>query len=153
MHNIIICVVVVFDQLYRMKITKYSCSCFFFKDRVYHYTCYKFSFSSYAYSSLTVLIFASVNSHICVLKQRVDTSSGKLRWSIPASERCICQRVVAPRIISTHCIDREAIADSALWFIDDPKEMINHENWYPAKLDKLLDREQCGKFTFVMFVC
>ena len=88
-----------------------------------------------------------VQSQVCILKKRPDTSTGgTLRWSLPYAEICFCQGVVAPEVMSSCPEKEEEYEDGELWFIDDPLKLTMRHNWRKSELDKLLDRIQyCGE--------
>ena len=96
-----------------------------------------------------------------MLKKRPDPSrGGTLRWSLPYDEICLCQRVVAPRWQKT-CLRKEdpmaCSADSLsciLWFVDDPTQLTQRQNWNKETLDRLLERaDHCGKYKIYKLFC
>ena len=81
---------------------------------------------------------------MCMMIRRHD-KDGQLRWSIPAIKRWSCTRV-AMRQSNINACPQDKVPHQDLWFIDDVKNLMNHENWTPGKLDELFDREiDCGK--------
>ncbi|XP_072028212.1 hyalin-like [Amphiura filiformis] len=97
---------------------------------------------------VALLVICLVNGQVCVLKQRPDPSQrSTLRWSLSYNERCFCQAVVAPRPPTQACNGVDEYAENMkLWYVDDPRPLINRINWTKEALDKLLDRaEYCGR--------
>ena len=94
-----------------------------------------------------VLFFATfhlspVDAYVCMFVERQDPSTGGLRWSLFAKERCYCQGVVAPeQMTSRTCSGKGDYAQiDDLWITEDPGPIIQRKNWSPAKLDQLLER-------------
>ena len=92
-----------------------------------------------------------VDSHICILQERFNLSSQAKHWAMPRKEVCSCQRVVAPKMLTSQsCLthnNEDALED--LWLVDDPNLitlLTNRRNWTPAKLDNLLEQSNCCKF-------
>ncbi|XP_072017505.1 type-2 ice-structuring protein-like [Amphiura filiformis] len=85
-----------------------------------------------------------VSCHLCVLVKRPDPSSGDVfRWSLPYSERCHCQGVVAPRKFTKTCFGyKDVTSDIKLWFVDDSAPLTKHMNWNKETLDILLERKE-----------
>ena len=96
----------------------------------------------------TVFNVEVVESHVCHLQEKFDRNLGRLRWSLPRKERCLCQGVVAPRTPGNqHCsVVKETVDIEDLWFTDDPTPLTNRNNWKREILDDLLDRSECCKF-------
>ena len=97
----------------------------------------------------------AVQSHACILEERPHPSrGGALGWSLPYSEICYCQAVVAPQIGST-CQRKEEYEEDELWFVNE--QQILHQftmrgNWKKEILDGLLQRiKYCGKDTAITF--
>ena len=92
------------------------------------------------------------DAYICMLEERFDGQTGKLRWSLPRNEICHCQGVVAPSNKGHQSCSREnAEIEEDLWFTDNPTPLVNRRNWEPAKLDKYLNRTHCCTFNFECF--
>ena len=89
---------------------------------------------------------------MCVLRERLDPSSGVIRWSLPKEEICFCHGVVTPKVLAGQSCLRYEDADTNddLWFTDDPTSLTNRENWTPKKLDALLSRSLCCKCLFYL---
>ena len=92
-----------------------------------------------------------VDSHVCFLQQRFDLSSKAKLWAMPRKEICLCQGVVAPKMITSHSChtrgNKDVIQD--LWSTEDPSLitlLTSRRNWTPGKLDSLLRRSDCCKF-------
>ncbi len=114
--------------------------------------CFCFCFVFYCFGlCLFICLFISftvhvVDSYVCMLKQRQDPSSGKLRWSLPYSEICYCQGVVAPMQMSSCPQAAHNYNEGDLWFTDDPQPLTIRSNWKKEILDKLFERAlYCGK--------
>ena len=84
-----------------------------------------------------------------MFKKRPDPATGgSLRWSLPYSEKCFCQGVVAPVVKGNWCPEEDEYAAGELFFADDHLiyELTMRHNWKKNKMDELLDRiELCGK--------
>ena len=102
--------------------------------------------------AISVCLVATVSGHVCVLKKYPDPSNGgKLRWSLPSMERCICQGVVAPSLSSRNCGPSTRLTSTDLWFIDDPRLLTQRSNWNKQALDTLLERSAyCSKSRLVI---
>ena len=109
-------------------------------------------------------VSVAVKSHVCLLKERPDPSSGgTLRWSLSYDDICYCQRVIAPTFISLEKCPKEDdqtcsdILSCNLWFVDDPTLLTHSQNWNIKTLDQLLERtDYCGesnrnKWSFFFF--
>ena len=87
-----------------------------------------------------------------MLIEKHDPESDTLRWSLPARERCYCDKV-AMRITDIasfyDCPDSTHSKSEELWFTDNPIPFTQKWNWTPEKLDELFDRtDYCnGKCT------
>ncbi len=82
-----------------------------------------------------------VHSYVCILKQRQDPSTGGIiRWSLPYSEICYCQGVVAPMHMSACPQTASDYNEGDLWFTDDPQSLTRRSNWKKEILDKLFER-------------
>ena len=95
-----------------------------------------------------------VDSYICILQETVDQSSGAIRWSMPRRERCFCQKVIVYPISDLSNSDSTATQSDSLedlWFTDNPAPLVKRRNWMPEKLDILLDRVECCKFSLICF--
>ena len=99
-----------------------------------------------------VFVLGMVGSHVCILQERFNPSKAKL-WAMPRSELCLCQRVVAPKmLVSQSCSRRSGHGINALEDLWDTNNttlitlLTNRRNWTPAKLDNLLGRSHCCKF-------
>ena len=95
-------------------------------------------------------ILLNVNSHVCVLKRRLDNSTGTERWSLPSGERCYCTFVMAPKFLSVNgcaaAVREKRIEGQQMWFNDGVKSMTNRSYWNAELLDVLLDRADfCSK--------
>ena len=102
------------------------------------------------FSLFSVTVVEVVEAYVCILQKQTD-SLGAIRWSLPRKERCLCQGVVAPK--TTHskpCQGGGIGTDDDLWFIDDDiaRSLLNRQNWKQAKLDQLLNRQECCMFRF-----
>ena len=98
-------------------------------------------------------MFNVAETHVCRLKQRLDISLGRVRWSLPRKERCFCQEVIVVSLRTTenrHCPG--SVGDLDLWFTDNPIPLTNRSNWKREKLDDLLDRAECCKFDYVPYL-
>ena len=106
-------------------------------------------------------ILCTVNSHVCLLRQRRDVSSGRDRWSLLSADRCFCKRVYAPKFIGhEQCPERRGHAleeddeeedPNKWWFTDEVNLLINQTNWNPKMLDQLLARSvYCSKLTLFL---
>ena len=86
-----------------------------------------------------------VDSHVCILQE--SPLSGAKLWALPRKELCLCQRVVALRVVgSQSCPRTDTVED--IWLTDDTTlitRLTNRRNWTPAKLDNLLGRSYCCK--------
>ena len=79
--------------------------------------------------------------HVCLLRERLDHSTGTARWSLPSEERCYCTRVVAPKFLSVNkCAEAARVEGKVMWFVDDPKPLTEISNWNATMLDMLLER-------------
>ena len=93
-----------------------------------------------------------VDSHVCILQDVVDPQPGVKLWALPKKELCLCQGVVAPQKSRSQSCPRRSDTDTLedLWFSDDPSLitlLTNRRNWTPKKLDNLLGRFHCCKFS------
>ena len=94
-------------------------------------------------------------SSLCILRKQLDPSTGRLRWGMPAKDRCACHRVVAPTFTRTpSCSGKPAPCSPyketvEMWYIDDSKWLTRKENWNMEKLDQLLERKGfCGRLIY-----
>ena len=86
---------------------------------------------------------------MCILKERTDTATERIRWSLPSKERCYCQAVVAikkgqgPTSCRPETEEDKEVQD--IWFTDYLDYLSHRLNWTKEKLDELLDRNiLCG---------
>ncbi|XP_072025495.1 uncharacterized protein [Amphiura filiformis] len=94
-------------------------------------------FSLVAMLLMSVVKVKMVESYVCMLQKRPDPSrDGALRWSLPYAQICLCQGVVAPKVMST-C---PKVNTGDLRFVDDPLPLTMRHNWRKDILDALLDR-------------
>jgi hypothetical protein len=97
---------------------------------------------------------STVDAYVCVLKQRLDPSTGRHRWSMPLKERCHCQAVVAPQSKSAFngpTLMGQYEEDQELWYTDNKGPLTVRKNWSQEMLDKLLERaEFCSKFYYII---
>ena len=67
-----------------------------------------------------------------------------MRWSLFYDDICKCDGIVAHAYErpASYCLEssQETVDDSALWFIDDPRQLTLHKNWNADTLDVLLGR-------------
>ena len=90
---------------------------------------------------LTSYTVSVVDSHVCMLQQRQDPNrGGDLRWSLPYSEICLCQGVVAPMHMSTCPQTANDYNEGDLWFTDDAQPLTIRSNWKKEILDRLFQR-------------
>ena len=72
-----------------------------------------------------------------------------MRWAMPSLERCICQGVIAKKgAMMGMCplTEEDYGYDGEFWYTDEPTPLTVRSNWYPVKLNKLLEREAiCSK--------
>ncbi|XP_072046721.1 uncharacterized protein [Amphiura filiformis] len=87
---------------------------------------------------LTIIIVFPINSskgHVCFLIKR-HNQTGELQWSLSRKERCYCQGVVAPDILSDCRNDNP----DSFWYTNDPGPLVFRDNWTVERLDELLER-------------
>ena len=104
------------------------------------------------FTMFTACLANDVGARLCILRKQLDQSTGRLRWGMPAKDRCACQRVVAPTFTCTPSCSgkpapfspyRETIE---MWYIDDPKWLTSKDNWNTEKLNELMERKEfCGR--------
>ena len=93
-----------------------------------------------------------VDARLCILKEQLDPTNGRIRWGIASKDRCDCERVIAPKVKCTPSCARKApfagITEAIeMWYIDEPELLTRRENWTPERMDELLDRVVlCCKF-------
>ena len=105
-----------------------------------------------------MLYAGMVESHVCILHERLDPLSGAKVWALPRKELCLCQGVVAPQTSGSRSCPRlkDTGALEDLWFTDNPSlitRLTSRRNWTAAKLDKLLGRSYCCKLFMFMAHC
>ena len=92
---------------------------------------------------ITGCFFRIVENHVCLLKQKPDSSAnGVLKWSMSYKERCHCQKVYTVTDISpyTSCSQNTI---KRLLFVDSHEDLTSPENWNVEALNRLLNRTIC----------
>ena len=91
----------------------------------------------------------TLEANVCLLKKRLDETTGTDRWSLPKYKRCYCTSVLTPKFIGVNNYfcgrnnEEAQLGSGDLWFTDDSTALINMTSWSKQALDLLLERDFC----------